>query len=110
VKAYTLTYSGGDKVTATEITTGTIPANTPVLLNGEGSADFAGSGVAIDADAAPGVRGFIGFGDETTGIESVQGEGVKVNGSENYYNLNGQRVAQPTKGLYIQNGKKVIVK
>lgn len=27
-----------------------------------------------------------------------------------YYNLNGVRVAQPCKGIYIQNGKKVIVK
>ena len=26
------------------------------------------------------------------------------------YNLNGQRVAQPTRGLYIQNGRKVILK
>jgi hypothetical protein len=26
------------------------------------------------------------------------------------YNLNGQRVAQPTKGMYIINGNKVIVK
>ena len=26
------------------------------------------------------------------------------------YNLNGQRVAQPTKGLYIVNGRKVVVK
>ena len=50
------------------------------------------------------------FGDETTGINAVQGEGLKVNGSETVYNLNGQRVAQPTKGLYIVNGKKVLVK
>ena len=28
-----------------------------------------------------------------------------------YYNLKGQRIAKPTqKGLYIQNGKKMIVK
>ena len=27
-----------------------------------------------------------------------------------YYNLAGQRVAQPTKGLYIVNGKKVVIK
>lgn len=27
-----------------------------------------------------------------------------------FYNLNGQRVAQPTKGLYIVNGKKVVIK
>ena len=26
------------------------------------------------------------------------------------YNLNGQRIAQPTKGLYIVNGKKVVIK
>jgi hypothetical protein len=29
---------------------------------------------------------------------------------ENVYNLNGQRVAQPNKGLYIVNGKKVVIK
>ena len=34
VTAYTLTYSGGDVVTATEVT-GAIAANTPVLLNAE---------------------------------------------------------------------------
>ena len=43
----------------------------------------------------------------TTSINTVQGSGVMVNG---YYNLNGQRVAQPTKGLYIVNGKKVVIK
>ena len=44
----------------------------------------------------------------TTGINAVNGEEFKVNGE--YYNLAGQRVAQPTKGLYIVNGKKVIIK
>ena len=41
----------------------------------------------------------------TTGIDSVKAAD-KANGE--YYNLNGQRVAQPTKGLYIVNGKKVL--
>ena len=50
----------------------------------------------------------VDFG-ETTGINTVNGSGFMVNGSE-VYNLNGQRVAQPTKGLYIVNGKKVIIK
>lgn len=27
-----------------------------------------------------------------------------------YYNLNGQRIAQPKKGIYIQNGKKTVIK
>ena len=45
----------------------------------------------------------------TTGIKSVDSGKVTVDRSE-VYNLNGQRVAQPTKGLYIVNGKKVIIK
>ena len=45
----------------------------------------------------------------TTGIKSVDSGQVTVDSSE-VYNLNGQRVAQPTKGLYIVNGKKVIIK
>lgn len=54
-------------------------------------------------------REFIGFGDdETTGIESLtpalsEGEGA-------IYNLNGQQVKAAKKGLYIVNGKKVIIK
>lgn len=51
----------------------------------------------------------IDFGEgETTGINAVKGAEFKVNGE--YYNLAGQRVAQPTKGLYIVNGKKVVIK
>ncbi len=50
----------------------------------------------------------LNFGDDTTGIDMVKGEGFKVNGE--FYNLNGQRVTQPTKGLYIVNGKKVVIK
>ena len=45
---------------------------------------------------------------ETTGINTVQGSAFKANGE--YFNLSGQRVAQPTRGLYIVNGKKVIIK
>jgi hypothetical protein len=62
------------------------------------------------APAAAGARMSMVFDGETTGINAVQGEGLKVNGSETVYNLNGQRVAAPQKGLFIMNGKKVIVK
>ena len=44
---------------------------------------------------------------ETTGIEEAKSHKTIDGG---FYNLAGQRVAQPTKGLYILNGKKVIVK
>lgn len=51
---------------------------------------------------------FIGFGD-ATGISSIENGQVTIDNSE-VYNLAGQRVAQPTKGLYIINGKKYVVK
>lgn len=44
---------------------------------------------------------------DVTGIEKVEAKKVE-NGV--FFNLAGQQVAQPTKGLYIVNGKKVIVK
>lgn len=44
----------------------------------------------------------------TTGIENaVKSEEKK---DKSYYDLQGRRVQQPTKGLYIVNGKKVIIK
>ena len=42
---------------------------------------------------------------DVTGLTEIRGQKAEVS---DYYNLNGQRVAQPTKGLYIVNGKKVI--
>lgn len=50
----------------------------------------------------------ISFGDETTSIADVRSKMEDVRGD--YYNLQGQRVKAPTKGLYIVNGKKVIMK
>ena len=46
--------------------------------------------------------------DDTTGVQELQNS--RMDELESYYNLAGQRVAQPTKGLYIVNGKKVILK
>ena len=62
-----------------------------------------------DAEAATNARlAFIFDDDEnTTGIVNNKREVTAIDG---YYNLNGQRVANPTKGLYIVNGKKVIIK
>jgi hypothetical protein len=51
---------------------------------------------------------FFGFeGDETTGVKELK----ELRSDDNsYYNFNGQRIMNPTKGLYIVNGKKVIIK
>ncbi len=43
-----------------------------------------------------------------TGIKGVTWD--SANGKEIYYNLNGQRVSTPSHGIYILNGKKVLVK
>ena len=48
------------------------------------------------------------FDGETTGVNEVRSKMADVRGE--FYNLAGQRVAQPTKGLYIVNGKKVVIK
>lgn len=160
VTAYTLTYTSGDYATATPVET-TIPANTPVLINGSGEVTFTGTSAAIDADAtntSGALTGVFAAGyvpansyvlqkqDENVGFYKVadantitvkpfrayltaQGAGAKIrinfqdessaiNAVENdraadkaeIFNMAGQRVNNMTRGLYIVNGKKVLVK
>lgn len=45
--------------------------------------------------------------DETTGISTL--ERIVID-NDAWYDLQGRRVAQPTKGIYIHNGKKVFIK
>ena len=45
---------------------------------------------------------------ETTGISTVKTAADTKEGE--WYDLSGRRVAQPAKGIYVKNGKKVIVK
>lgn len=59
-------------------------------------------------EAIAAARELFDLGNETTGIAEVRGMKENVRGE--YFNLAGQRVARPTKGLYIVNGKKVIIK
>lgn len=47
---------------------------------------------------------------ETTGIKLINWEDVDANNDGQIYDLQGRRVYQPTTGIYIKNGKKVIVK
>lgn len=73
-------------------------AKTLTLLYGEAYLKFDGSGTGAQQLA-------VNF-DEATGIDAVtteEEEGV-------YYNLQGVRVEKPTRGLYIKNGKKIIIK
>jgi hypothetical protein len=54
-------------------------------------------------------REFLGFDfddNETTGVNEVKSPNV----AGEFFDLSGRKVAQPTKGLYIVNGKKVVIK
>ena len=157
LKAYIVTGNSGSAITTTQMT-GTVPANTPLLLEGtttaipvaaSSSTDVsanklkAGTGAAVSAEggktkyvlsadgstavfkkinatAATVAAGkaylefsgdvpapMLSMGGETTGINAIDNGQLTI---DNYYNLAGQRVAQPTKGLYIVNGRKVIIK
>ena len=48
------------------------------------------------------------FGQGTTGIDAIEADGAGKTAT--WYDLSGRRVTNPTKGVYIVGGKKVIVK
>ena len=156
VKAYIVTGHSGNTVATTQMT-GTVPANTPLLLEGvttaipvaassttDVSANLLKAGAAIGTEAGktkyvladeggkatflkivsditvPSTKAYLEFNEEIlaptmsleignlTGIQNIttaanQGEGM-------VFDLQGRKVAQPVKGLYIVNGKKVVIK
>ena len=65
-------------------------------------------GAVLDKETDFGARVFFHFDDEATGINDVDSSKLAVD--DRYYNLNGQRVENPKKGLYIKNNKKIVVK
>lgn len=90
------TYVSGDNIYGLsggkfkKINPGTIKANKAYLSTAAGAP-------ALDIE----------FGDETTtGIQNIE----RTINDNQYYTLDGRRVAEPTKGIYIFNGKKVVIK
>jgi len=63
---------------------------------------------SYDVTTSSGARMAMVFADEATGIDATQMNSEEKAAST--YDLQGRCVAQPVKGLYIVNGKKVIVK
>ena len=160
VKAYLVLGHTGTALTKSQIT-GTVPANTPLLLNAaKGNYTIpavassttnvstnllkAGAGAAVSAESGktkyvlsvtagkaefqkinttaatvPTGKAYLEFNEAiearsldideggTTAIDVIS---KKQDASGEYYDLQGRRVAQPKKGLYIVNGKKVIIK
>jgi hypothetical protein len=58
-------------------------------------------------DGSIGARSFFAFDDVTTGIEMNNVDYNK--GNDKVYDLQGRRVTKPANGIYIVNGKKVIM-
>ena len=158
IKAYIVSAEENDtEATLTQVTS--VPANTPVLLNGEAgthtmdvvtgaTSDVSGNclhvsnGTNPDGDMyvlanvdnklafylwdkteggslpaekiylqlnnSPSARPFIALPGEKTGIDDVKREAAITN--NRYYDLQGRHVPLPTKGLYIVNGRKVMIK
>ena len=62
-----------------------------------------------DVIAIPVFGGMNGEDDGTTGID-IQSSIFNLQSNEVYYNLQGQRVENPRKGIYIHNGRRVVIK
>ena len=104
------------------ILTGTTTATTKTALGGTvytlgqdgegvvGLRSFTGSDIRAYSAYSTSIslaRDFYAFDEDVTAINKVEAKKVETNV---FYNLAGQQVAQPSKGLYIVNGKKVIIK
>ncbi len=69
---------------------------------------------AKDPSSAALARSFVfGGGNETTGIEgiTIMGTDVQRHGTiKEIFDLQGRKIVNPTKGIYIKNNKKVVIK
>ena len=122
---YRLTYNNSTDKTGLGFYLGLVKNADGTVLSQDGSQLKATPGKAYlkvstgaatnTANAAP-ARGFVFPGDDdTTGIREIVIDGdAGISGSSNandrIYNLQGQQVTAPVKGLYIKNNKKVVIK
>ena len=88
---YYLALNAESKAQFTKLTSGSIAAGKAYLeiAKGEGARNLA-----------------IVIAGETTGIKAIE----TAKAANGIFNINGQRIAAPQKGLYIVNGKKVVIK
>ena len=104
------------------LTASTVPADSYVLQYNDSKVGFYKTTSNIEGTAnrcylnlesvptSASSRASVSFGiyeGEFMGIDSLNSGELKA---ESFYNLNGQRIAVPAKGLYIVNGKKVVLK
>lgn len=85
-------------------------ASSAVFAHTSGSGDLSANKAFLRTTTDVSARGLeLNFDEgETTGISEI--EKLRNVGNEKFFDLQGRLVAQPTRGLYIVNGKKVIIK
>lgn len=93
-----------------------LPASATVG-NGEGDkygyCDYNGQfiGGETDDDSSEFAKVMLLFDDEMGGVTEVNKVEVTIKRNDNaYYTLQGSKVLKPTKGIYIHNGKKIVIK
>lgn len=69
-----------------------------------------GVGKAYLSYSGGGASNFFGLDDDGTTSIDVRSKMSEVRCDGLYYDLNGRRVMNPTKGIYIVNGKKIVIK
>ena len=90
-----------------------LPLDTKIIKKVYLTYSAAGSVVLTDAAviAAANARPLTGYEDDgTTGIEEAIVNALTKHNTLNIYDLQGRKVSQPVKGLYIINGHKVIIR
>lgn len=89
---------------------GFYPVGTSKLTSAAGKAylELTAAQATAAAASARSISMIFEHGSETTGISTAK---VNTQVEDNaWYTLQGVRVAQPTRGIYVRNGKKIIVK
>ena len=95
-----------------------MPAGKTVyVLSGDTFKKYTGTELAankaffqVDGTTVEGRSFVMVFDGETTGIDALLIDNGQLTIDNAVYNLNGQRVMNPVKGLYIVNGRKVVIK
>ncbi len=66
--------------------------------------------IANPTAGARAIPDYLEIGEGTTNVISIENGELKIE-NDKYYDLNGRRVLYPTKGgVYIYNGKKIVIK
>lgn len=82
--------------------------NNPIFKKSKGGTLAAGKSYLVMSANTEAPQLSVDFGEGTTNLEAIRTQMEEAR--EGIFDLSGRRVENPTKGLYIVNGKKVIIK